>query len=425
MSILQVDGITFGNTTQLNTYYGIIPENTTMVFYQASAPTGWVQDNTHNDKTLRVVSGNGGSFYGIYSISTLFTDAGANGPVSADMSGSVEETTLTEAQLPAHTHNTGSNPNSYRSSASSSPFRQENRQPRGYNVRNSRRVTQNNRVPINFRQPVSVRQPRNQRVSVRYGVSVRNRQPQSFRRRYPANARQPFNFRRPVSFRSPSTWRQPFSFRQDGGRWRNPIGGRVPVNQRVWALVPHPFGWIRPRPGRQPRGVRVPGGGWRQRRQFRNPVSGRNAIPQRQPQSFRQPNSGRNPFSIRNRQPVSYRRRYPFTQRNPARQPISYRVPVSQRNPQSYRQPRAYRVVQRYPATSSVRVPFRTLSPGGTIRNQNTQAPATSSTGGGLGHTHPFNPAPVSWNISLSPLRVQYIDVILCEIEDAATKFNI
>ena len=422
MSILQVDGITFGNTTQLNTYYGIIPQNTTMVFYQASAPTGWVQDTAQNDKALRVVSGNGGSFYGIYSVSTLFTDAGANGPVSADMGGSVEETTLTQAQLPAHTHNTGSNPNSYRSSASSSPFRQENRQPRGYNVRNSRRVTQNNRVTINFRQPVSVRQPRNQRVSVRYGVSVRNRQPRSFRRRYPLNQRQPFNFRRPVSFRSPSSWRQPISGRVDGGRWRNPIGIRVPVSQRqpYWQRI----GWLN-RPVRRPISFRAAWGGWRQRRQIRSPISWRNPIPQRNPVSFRQPNSGRNPFSVRWRQPRSYRRRYPFTQRNPARQPRSYRVPVSQRNPQSYRQPRAYRVVQRYPSTSNVRVAFRTLSPGGTIRNQNTQAPATSSTGGGLGHAHPFNPAPVSWSVSLSPLRVQYIDVILCEIEDAATKFGI
>lgn len=422
MSILQVDGITFGNTTQLNTYYGIIPENTTMVFYQASAPTGWVQDTTQNDKALRVVSGNGGSFYGLYSVSTFFTDSGADGPVSATMGGSVEETTLTEAQLPAHTHNTGSNPNSYRSSASSSPFRQENRQPRGYNVRNSTRVTQNNRVTINFRQPVSVRQPINSRVSVRYGSPVRQRQPQSFRRRYPASQRQPFSFRQPVSRRVPSSWRQPVSGRVDGGRWRLPIGNRVPwaVRQPYWQRI----GW-RQIAVRRPINQRVSAGGWRQRRQFRSPVSFRRPIPQRNPQSYRRPVNGRNPVSVRWRQPVSYRRRYPFTQRNPARQPRSYRVPVSQRNPQSYRQPRSYRVVQRYPATSSVRVAFRTLSPGGTIRNQNTQAPATSSTGGGLGHTHPFNPAPVSWNVTLSPLRVQYIDVILCEIEDAATKFGI
>ena len=109
--------------------------------------------------------------------------------------------------------------------------------------------------------------------------------------------------------------------------------------------------------------------------------------------------------------------RYSFRQRNSFRVNIPFRVTVPQRNPASYRQPRAYRVVQRYPLVSNVRITQRTLSPGGTIRNSNTQAPATSSTGSGQAHTHPFTGSPVNFVASLSPLRVQYIDVILCSLD--------
>jgi hypothetical protein len=109
--------------------------------------------------------------------------------------------------------------------------------------------------------------------------------------------------------------------------------------------------------------------------------------------------------------------RYAFRQRNAFRINIPFRVTVPQRNPASYRQPRTYRVVQRYPLVSNVRVSQRTLSPGGTIRANNTQAPATSSTGGGQAHTHPFTGSEVSFVASLSPLRVQYIDVILCSLD--------
>ncbi len=63
MSILQTSGIQFGSdNTILNSKYGIIPQNSVAVFYQAAAPGGWVQVTTHNNKALRVVSGTGGGF---------------------------------------------------------------------------------------------------------------------------------------------------------------------------------------------------------------------------------------------------------------------------------------------------------------------------------------------------------------------------
>jgi hypothetical protein len=48
-----------------------IPSGTVMLFYQASAPVGWTQVTTQNDKALRVVSGSGGVAGGTNPFSTV------------------------------------------------------------------------------------------------------------------------------------------------------------------------------------------------------------------------------------------------------------------------------------------------------------------------------------------------------------------
>lgn len=70
-----------------------IVAGTSMVFYQAAAPTGWTKQTTINDRVLRVVSGSGGVTGGSWTISGLTNSA----------TGS---TTLTAAQsgVPAHLH---------------------------------------------------------------------------------------------------------------------------------------------------------------------------------------------------------------------------------------------------------------------------------------------------------------------------------
>ena len=50
----------------------LIPPGSKMLFYQASAPTGWTKLTTHNNKTLRVVSGNGGGSGGNSSFTSAF-----------------------------------------------------------------------------------------------------------------------------------------------------------------------------------------------------------------------------------------------------------------------------------------------------------------------------------------------------------------
>lgn len=65
-----------------------VPTGTKMVFRQASAPTGWTQDTTLNDRVLRLVSGAGGGTGGSWTISGLTVAGHA----------------LTTNELPAHTH---------------------------------------------------------------------------------------------------------------------------------------------------------------------------------------------------------------------------------------------------------------------------------------------------------------------------------
>lgn len=74
---------------------GAFPAGTRMLFQQTAAPTGWTKDTGHNDKALRIVSGTAGTG-GAVAFSVAFA---AQTPA-----GTVGNTTLTENQIPAHTH---------------------------------------------------------------------------------------------------------------------------------------------------------------------------------------------------------------------------------------------------------------------------------------------------------------------------------
>jgi hypothetical protein len=69
-----------------------IPSGSKMVFYQASAPAGWTQDTSVDDRALRVVNSSGGGYGGSWTISGLTG------------SGDVGSTTLSETQIPSHRH---------------------------------------------------------------------------------------------------------------------------------------------------------------------------------------------------------------------------------------------------------------------------------------------------------------------------------
>ena len=82
---------------------------TKMVFVQASAPTGWTQDTTNNDKGLRVVSGSGGGAGGTHAFSsppsTAHTHSTPNHSHSHTLSAGAY--TLSTAQMPSHNHSGG------------------------------------------------------------------------------------------------------------------------------------------------------------------------------------------------------------------------------------------------------------------------------------------------------------------------------
>ncbi len=83
-----------------------IPNGSVMVFFQASAPTGWTKVTTQNDKTLRVVSGNGGGTGGDWAMSAGETtsEVGAHTHTSAAHTHTGASHTHTSA---AHTHGGG------------------------------------------------------------------------------------------------------------------------------------------------------------------------------------------------------------------------------------------------------------------------------------------------------------------------------
>ena len=71
-----------------------VPSGTRMLFQQTAAPTGWTKDTTHNNKALRLVSG-AASTGGSVAFTTAF---------SGVVAGTVGDTALSIAQLPAHRH---------------------------------------------------------------------------------------------------------------------------------------------------------------------------------------------------------------------------------------------------------------------------------------------------------------------------------
>lgn len=75
------------------------PSGTKMLFAQASAPTGWTKQTGFDNRALRLISGgSGGSGGGSNAFSTVFnTNVSTSG-------GSVSNHTLTESQIPSHSH---------------------------------------------------------------------------------------------------------------------------------------------------------------------------------------------------------------------------------------------------------------------------------------------------------------------------------
>lgn len=79
---------------------GGVPPGTVMLFVQSSSPTGWTKNTSHNDKSLRVVSGTASSG-GSAAFSSVFQDQTPTINTSGLSAGA---TTLATTQIPSHTH---------------------------------------------------------------------------------------------------------------------------------------------------------------------------------------------------------------------------------------------------------------------------------------------------------------------------------
>ena len=92
------NGIQFSDSTNVNSRGWMTPDGTSMFFYQSSAPTHWVKSTSHNDKMLRVVTGNGGGSGGSISFTT-FTGRSFTFPYSS--SSSTDNKSLNSNQIPS------------------------------------------------------------------------------------------------------------------------------------------------------------------------------------------------------------------------------------------------------------------------------------------------------------------------------------
>jgi hypothetical protein len=105
-AVLTSTGLIFSDSSTINSKYGIFPQTTAAIFYQAAAPTGWATPATvHNNRALRVVSGTAGGTGG----TNNFTTTMASRPVSANVPVTINglsggNTTLSINQIPTHVH---------------------------------------------------------------------------------------------------------------------------------------------------------------------------------------------------------------------------------------------------------------------------------------------------------------------------------
>ena len=107
MAALTSTGITFNDGTSLSSKYGIVPQNAVSVFFQSEAPTNWTKVTTHNNKTLRVVSGDGGGSGGTTEFTSVFPNSTIPFSLSGSVTGSVGNHTLSTPELPVHSHDNG------------------------------------------------------------------------------------------------------------------------------------------------------------------------------------------------------------------------------------------------------------------------------------------------------------------------------
>lgn len=96
-----------GYTFEASSGGGEFPSGTKILFYQASAPTGWTIDTSVNDVGVRIVSSNGGGVSGSTAFSSIFKSSAINTSSSTINVSNITTgaTKLSVSQLASHSHN--------------------------------------------------------------------------------------------------------------------------------------------------------------------------------------------------------------------------------------------------------------------------------------------------------------------------------
>ena len=107
MAVLTSSGVTFSDSTTISSKYDVIPQsNTPLYFYQSSAPTGWSQVTSNDNKMMRVVSGTGAGTGGSNGFTGTFTNRTFSSNFNVPFSTNVNNHTISTPQLPQHSHPT-------------------------------------------------------------------------------------------------------------------------------------------------------------------------------------------------------------------------------------------------------------------------------------------------------------------------------
>ena len=98
-------GVTFNDSTTLNSIYnGGFAQSSRALMFRSSAPTGWSQITSHNNKAFRVVSGTGAGSGGSNGFTSAFASRNVSGNAPVSTSFSLGNTTLSVNTTAQHSH---------------------------------------------------------------------------------------------------------------------------------------------------------------------------------------------------------------------------------------------------------------------------------------------------------------------------------
>ncbi len=102
---LTASGVTFNDSTTLNSIYnGGFAQSSRALMFRSSAPTGWSQITSHNNKAFRVVSGTGAGSGGSNGFTSAFASRNVSGNAPVSTSFNLGSVTLSNNQLANHSH---------------------------------------------------------------------------------------------------------------------------------------------------------------------------------------------------------------------------------------------------------------------------------------------------------------------------------